>query len=142
MRKKESGFLCLTGKPSISGIFITRQELTQNGRWKDGAIVLTAGGAGDLVTNKDYGDFELELEWKISEGGNSGIMFHCIEDSKYNAPYYTGPEMQVLDNERHPDAKQGKNGNRLASSLYDMIPPSDPSAYKPAMEWNKSEAGD
>jgi len=108
-------------------------------KWQveDGAIVLTAGGAGDLVTNKAYGDFELELEWKISEGGNSGIMYHVVEDPKFKAPYYTGPEVQVLDNERHPDAKQGKNGNRTASSLYDMLPPTVPSAYKPAMEWNK-----
>ena len=104
---------------------------------EDGAIVLTAGGAGDLVTNDEYEDFELELEWKIAEGGNSGIMFHVVEDKKYNAPYYTGPEVQVLDNERHPDAKQGKNGNRVAGSLYDMLPPSDPSAYKPAGQWNK-----
>lgn len=104
---------------------------------EDGAIVLTAGGAGDLVTNADYGDFELELEWKIAEGGNSGIMFHVQEDAKYGATYLTGPEMQVLDNERHPDAKQGKNGNRTAGSLYDMLPPSDASAYKPAGEWNK-----
>lgn len=104
---------------------------------QDGAIYLAAGGAGDLVTNADYGDFELELEWKIAEGGNSGIMFHVVEDAKYNATYLTGPEVQVLDNERHPDAKQGRDGNRLASSLYDMLPPSDASAYKPAGEWNK-----
>ena len=106
---------------------------------EDGSIVLTAGGAGDLVTNDEYEDFELELEWKIAEGGNSGIMYHVVEDKKYNATYLTGPEMQVLDNERHPDAKQGKNGNRVAGSLYDMLPPSDPSAYKPAGEWNKAK---
>lgn len=104
---------------------------------EDGAIVLTAGGAGDLVTNDEYEDFELELEWKISEGGNSGIMFHVVEDQKYGATYLTGPEMQVLDDERHPDAKQGKDGNRTAGSLYDMLPPSDASACKPAGQWNK-----
>lgn len=110
-------------------------------KWKveDGAITLTKGGAGDIVTDKEYGDFELEIEWKISEKGNSGIMYHVKEDPKYTATYATGPEMQVLDNERHPDAKQGRNGNRTAGSLYDMLPPADPSAYKPAGEWNKAK---
>ncbi len=96
-------------------------------------------GGGDLVTDKEYGDFELEVEWKIAEKGNSGIIYHSSEDPKYKATYATGPEMQVLDNERHPDAKAGKNGNRVAGSLYDMLPPTDPSAYKPAGEWNKAK---
>jgi hypothetical protein len=106
--------------------------------WKveDGAIVLTGGGAGDLVTDQEYGDFELELEWKIAEGGNSGIIYHVHEDPKFKATYNTGPEVQVLDDERHPDAKQGKNGNRTAGSLYDMLPPAK-KATKPAGQWNK-----
>ncbi|GAA4410696.1 DUF1080 domain-containing protein [Nibrella viscosa] len=110
-------------------------------KWKveDGAITLTQGRAGDLVTDKEYGDFELELEWKIAEKGNSGIIYHVKEDPKYKATYETGPEMQVLDNERHPDAKMGRNNNRTAGSLYDMLPPTDPSAYKPAGEWNKAK---
>lgn len=110
-------------------------------KWKveDGAITLTQGGAGDIVTDKEYGDFELEIDWKISEKGNSGIMYHVKEDPKYKTTYATGPEMQVLDNERHPDAKQGRNGNRTAGSLYDMLPPADPSAYKPAGQWNKAK---
>jgi hypothetical protein len=105
--------------------------------WKieDGAIVLD-GSAGDLVTVKEYGNFELELEWKISEGGNSGIMYHVHEDAKFNTSYLTGPEVQILDNERHPDAKAGKNDNRTAGSLYDMLPPTDPTAYKVAGQWN------
>ncbi|WP_229311159.1 3-keto-disaccharide hydrolase [Larkinella soli] len=108
-------------------------------KWKieDGAIVLDGRGGGDLVTDKEYGNFELELEWKISEGGNSGIMYHVHEDPKFRATYATGPEVQVLDNERHPDAKAGRNNNRTAGSLYDMLPPSDLSAHKPAGEWNK-----
>ncbi|WP_234735759.1 3-keto-disaccharide hydrolase [Tellurirhabdus bombi] len=106
-------------------------------KWKieDGAMVLTGRGGGNLVTDKEYENFELELEWKISEGGNSGIMYHVHEDSKFGQPYQTGPEVQVLDDERHPDAKAGKNGNRKSSSLYDMLPPSAPA--KPAGEWNK-----
>ena len=105
----------------------------------DGAIHFTGGrGAGDLVTDKEYGNFELEIEWKIAEGGNSGIIYHVNEDPKYKATYQTGPEMQVLDNERHPDAKQGHDGNRTAGALYDLQKPITPSAGKPAGEWNKA----
>lgn len=105
---------------------------------EDGTIHLTAGRAGDLVTDKEYGDFELEIEWKIAEGGNSGIIFHVQEDPKYRNTYETGPEMQVLDDERHPDAKAGRDGNRTAGSLYDLQKPVTPMAAKPAGEWNKA----
>ncbi len=110
-------------------------------KWKveDNAIVLTSGGAGDLVTDKEYGDFELEIEWKIAEKGNSGVIFHVNEDPKYRATYATGPEMQVLDDERHPDATKGRDGNHKAGSLYDLLPPSDFSVVKPAGEWNKAK---
>ncbi|CCH55956.1 protein of unknown function DUF1080 [Fibrisoma limi BUZ 3] len=113
------------------------QPVSDKWQVEDGAIHLNGRGAGDILTDKDYGNFELELEWKIAEKGNSGIMYHVVEDPKYKTTYMTGPEVQVLDNERHPDAKQGRNGNRTAGSLYDMLPPSDASAYKPAGEWNK-----
>lgn len=109
-------------------------------QWKaeNGTLHFTGGrGAGDLLTDKDYGNFELELEWKIAEGGNSGIIYHVSEDPKYGATYYTGPEVQVLDDERHPDAKAGSSGNHKAGSLYDMLPPADLNAVKPAGQWNK-----
>lgn len=111
------------------------------GKWviTDGAIEYSGGrGGADLVTDKEYGDFELELEWKVAEGANSGIIYHVHEDPKYKATYQTGPEMQVLDNERHPDAKQGRDGNRTAGSLYDIQKPITPNAAKPAGEWNKA----
>ncbi len=62
----------------------------------DGAIHLTGGGGGDIITRETYGSFELELEWKISPRGNSGIMWHVIEGE--GPSYWSGPEMQVLDN--------------------------------------------
>ncbi|HYG40521.1 MAG TPA: DUF1080 domain-containing protein [Cytophagales bacterium] len=98
-------------------------------------LVLTKGGDGDIITKNEYENYELELEWKISEGGNSGIIFNIKEDPKFNNTYETGPEMQILDNEKHPDSNQGKNGNRKAGSLYDMIPSSVKA--NPAGEWNK-----
>lgn len=109
-------------------------------KWQiqDGALVLTEKGGGDLMTTKQYGDFELELEWKISEGGNSGIMYHVQKGEKYCCPYSTGPEMQVLDDAKHPDSFKGAEGNHKAGSLYDMLPPNDLKVVKPAGEWNKA----
>ena len=66
------------------------QPVTDKWIVDNGAIHLTQGGAGDLVTDKEYGDFELELEWKIAEGGNSGIIYHVHEDPKFKATYNTG----------------------------------------------------
>jgi hypothetical protein len=135
--EKKAGWKLLFDGKSLKGWRIyQKQEVSPKWKVQDGAIVLTEGGAGDLVTAEEYGDFELELEWKIAEGGNSGIMYHVKEDPTFKATYNTGPEMQVLDDERHPDAKQGKNGNRTAGSLYDMLPPAK-KATKPAGQWNK-----
>lgn len=99
---------------------------------KDGKIV----GGGDIVTDEDYENFHLQLDWKISQNGNSGIMFYVKDDSdKYKKPYETGPEMQVLDNNGHPDAKIIKH---RAGDLYDLISCSK-ETVKPAGEWNHAE---
>lgn len=91
---------------------------------------------GDLVTDKEYENFHLKLEWKISEGGNSGIIFNVHEDKpKYGATYQTGPEMQVLDNDKHSDAKIHTH---RAGDLYDLIASSEEVA-KPVGEWNLAE---
>lgn len=112
-----------------------------SGNWKieDDAMVFyppkdrPEGEIYDLLTKKEYTNFILSLDWKISEGGNSGVMWGVQEDEKYQKPYDTGPEIQVLDNERHPDAKAGKT--HQAGALYDMVAPSKDVA-KPAGQWN------
>ena len=96
---------------------------------------VTADDGGDLMTREQFGDFELRYEWRISEGGNSGVIYRVTEDSEQ--PWHTGPEMQVLDDERHPDARAGVSGNRTAGALYDMIPPT-PGVVRPAGEWNEA----
>lgn len=99
-----------------------------------------AGGAGgDIVTKEKYGNFELKLEWKVSKGGNSGIFYLAEEQCGENeqAIWKAAPEMQILDNENHPDARLGENGNRQAGALYDMIP-AQPQNAKPYGEWNKA----
>lgn len=89
-------------------------------------IVMESGGdvsgqGGDIVTTSTYDDFVLKLEWKISEGGNSGIFYRILEQETQPS-YWSAPEMQVLDNENHPDANKGEMGNRKSGSLYDLIP--------------------
>ncbi len=113
-----------------------------NGKWKvsDGTLRFDPKGKSDikindLISNKAYENFVLEIEWNIDKGGNSGIFYGVFEDAKYGSPYLTSPEIQVLDDENHPDSKQGKNGNRKGGSLYDMIPSA--SKAKPFGEWNK-----
>jgi len=90
-------------------------------------------GGGDIVTNESFDDFHLQLEWKISEKGNSGIIFFVQDDpKKYNYIWYTGPEMQVLDNEGHADGKIFKH---RAGNLYDLVAGVE-GAVKPVGEWN------
>lgn len=97
-----------------------------------------AGGAGDIITREKYSDFELELEWKVEEGGNSGIFYLAEELCDEGEPIWkSAPEYQILDNENHPDAELGEDGNRQAASLYDMIP-ADPQNANPHGEWNKA----
>lgn len=91
------------------------------------------GKAYNLVTKKEYTDFVLSLEWKIAEGGNSGIFWGVKEDKSLPEAYQTGPEIQVLDNEKHPDAKAGTT--HQAGSLYDMVAPLK-DVTKPVGEWN------
>ena len=99
-----------------------------------------AGGKdrGDILYGTKFQNFHLKLEWKISEGGNSGIFYLGQESDDLDFIWKTAPEMQILDNEKHPDAQMGTNGNRQAGSLYDLIP-ADPQNAKPVGEWNQVE---
>lgn len=94
-----------------------------------------AGGGGDIIYDKKFRNFELALEWKVSEGGNSGI-FYLAKEIPGTPIWKSAPEMQILDNEKHVDAKLGKDGNRQAGALYDLVP-AVPQNAKPAGEWNK-----
>lgn len=96
-----------------------------------------AENGGDIIYDKKFKNFDLKLEWKISKGGNSGI-FYLAQEVKDWPIWKTAPEMQVLDNANHPDAQLGKDGNRQAGSLYDLIP-AVPQNSKPFGEWNSAE---
>ena len=116
-----------------------KDSVSEHWKIEDGAMVFyppknrEEGAVFDLVTEKKYTDFVLSLDWKISEGGNSGVMWGVSEDEQFKKPYHTGPEIQVLDNERHPDAKAGTS--HQAGALYDMESPTK-DMTKPAGEWN------
>jgi len=103
---------------------------------RDGTLVLTSSsgkmGGGDLVTRDSYGAFELVLDWKVERGGNSGVFYLARKAPGTRNIYETGIEMQVLDNDGHPD---GKIPSHRAGSLYDItVPPL--SAAHPAGSWN------
>jgi hypothetical protein len=96
----------------------------------------TKGDDGDLVSNDSFANFDLKIDWKIAKGGNSGILFYVQDDkAKYEDTYKTGPEMQVLDDERNED---NKLPSHRAGSLYDLIQ-ATPGAVKPAEQWNSVE---
>jgi hypothetical protein len=120
-------------------------KTTVNPSWKvaDGCIYYDAAsktaeerkGPGDLVTNDEFENFHLELEWKVCKNGNSGIIFWSKDNSQFKESWHTGPEMQVLDNDGHPDGKILKH---RAGNLYDLLA-SKEGVAKPYEQWNKAE---
>jgi hypothetical protein len=103
--------------------------------WKveGGQLKTVAGGDRcDLVTREKYQDFELEVEWRVSPGGNSGIFYHVAEGPPNS--YETGPEMQVLDDEQHPDGKDPKTS---AGALYGLVAPTN-KTLRPVGQFNKA----
>jgi 3-keto-disaccharide hydrolase len=109
-------------------------------RWNvvDGMLVLDPGtgqdtrGERDIITTETFDNFDLRWNWKISEGGNSGVKYFVLEDE----PAAIGHEYQLIDDERHNDAKIGPH--RQTAALYDVFPAHD-RPMKPAGEWNTSE---
>ncbi len=128
------------GKTTAGWHTYNRDTVSSNWKVVDGALVMDAAAKGaqnrgDLVTNNEYENYELSLEWRISEGGNSGIIFNVKEDPKYGNTFNTGPEMQVLDNIK---AEDNKKENHLAGLLYDMSGTAAFSKPKPVGEWNNA----
>jgi hypothetical protein len=131
---KDAGWTNLFDGTSLAGWRAFKSEAPPAG-WtaKDGVLSRTGKG-GDLMTVREFGSFELELDYKIAVGGNSGIMYRVTTEG--DAPYWSGPEYQILDNERHADAKNGPD--RLSGANYDLIAPSA-AVSKPAGEWNTAK---
>ncbi|MGC1240821.1 MAG: DUF1080 domain-containing protein [Chryseosolibacter sp.] len=108
---------------------------------RDGAILCDGEGLGEgsgshggsLVTSREFGNFELVLDYKVSTGGNSGILYHVVEDSKYKYDYETGPEFQLLDD---GGWKGDLKDAQKAGSSYDMYAAPASKKLNPAGEWN------
>ncbi len=90
-------------------------------------------GGGDIITDDSYESYELSLEWRIDSCGNSGIIYNVLETPEYDYPWLTGPEMQILDNDCHPDAKYP---DHRAGDLYDLVAVRE-QTVRPAGEWNE-----
>jgi len=99
--------------------------------------------SGDIITDKEFSNFELEMDFKLTTGANSGLKYFVVEDRKKRAGTGAGPEFQILDDKVHPDAKEGVNGNRTTGSLYDLITAENLSEgnkdkrMNPPGKWNK-----
>jgi len=119
-----------------------RQDIPKAWTIEDGAIKIQGSGrgeagsedGGDIIYDRKFKDFELSFEWKVSPGANSGV-FYLAQEIPEEPIWKSALEYQILDNERHPDAKLGKDGNRQSASLYDLVP-AVPQNAKPVGEWN------
>ncbi len=148
MNSSTEGWTSLFDGSSTNG-WHTYGKTTAGKIWKieDGAIHLDAGSkkdmpgeGGDLVTNDEYENYHLKLDWKLAPKGNSGIIFNVHEDAaKFPNTYNTGPEMQVLDNGTPvtPGHADGKLYSHRAGDLYDLLASKE--AVKPVGEWNHVE---
>jgi hypothetical protein len=111
---------------------------------KDGVLsVVETGGAesragGDIVTDARYAAFDLELEFRLTPGANSGVKYYVDTELNKGEGSAIGLEYQLLDDARHPDAKMGRDGNRTLASLYDLIPAAAGKKTRPIGEWNEA----
>lgn len=133
---KEGWKLLFDGKTTNGWKKANDDDFPTNG-WKieNGIISVDpeTGRGGDIVTDEEFSNFELYLEFKVTKGANSGIKYFVFKNTSL------GCEFQILDDNNHPDAKMGKNGNRLQAGLYDLIPPSKDKKDKPIGMWNKAK---
>ncbi|MGO1068840.1 3-keto-disaccharide hydrolase [Lysobacter sp. CA199] len=132
--ERREGFVPLFDGRTLRGWHGYRKsgQAVQGWQVVDGAIVRTGPG-GDLVSDRSYGDFDLRIDWKIASGGNSGIFYRGSETEP--DIYRSAIEYQVLDNDRHPDGKNGRD--RWASAVYGLYAP-EKIATRPVGEWNQS----
>lgn len=127
--ERRDGWQLLFDGVSTTGWHTYGKQVVEGWAAKDGTLTRTAA-VGDLVSDQQFDSFELTLEWKIGEKGNSGIFYWANEGTK--VIYENAPEMQVLDNVGHPD---GKSPLTAAGALYGLYP-SQQALAKPLGEWN------
>jgi hypothetical protein len=140
--EKAAGWrLLFDGKTTKGWRGFKQATLPAGSRWvaENGTLHRTPGPrTGDIVSVDEFDNFDLQWEWKISPGGNSGLKYLVDEAMSKRSDDGIGFEYQMLDDEKHPDAKKGRDGDRTAGSLYDLIPAAKDKVLHPPGEWNES----
>lgn len=151
--EQAAGWQLLFDGESFDGWRGLGREGVPTGHWRieDGSIHKIASGAverapdgqplegGDLMTLGSWRDFELALEWKVAPGANSGVKYNVSEELSTSQPpdnAALGFEYQILDDDLHPDARNGPN--RTAAALYDLVEPGAAKRLRPVGEWNRA----
>lgn len=125
------GWVSLFDGESLDGWRGFRMDTAPETWVAEDGVLTGSGKRGNLVTGETYADFELYLEWKISPGGNSGIILRASEETK--EPWHNGPEMQVLDNAAH---EPKLTADHAAGALYDLVDAPE-GLEAPANTWNR-----
>lgn len=140
--KKKNQIILFDGTSTQAWMDTKSKEFPEHG-WKTENGILTvlattenSDGGHDIISKEQFSNFELELEIRLSEGANSGVKYMVVNTYPGNKNYL-GLEYQLIDNERHEDAKLGRNGNRKMAALYDILPARENIKINPAGEWNK-----
>lgn len=142
-KEKEEGWVLLFDGQTKNGWHVFNNR-TDGSAWKveNGTLWLDpsakgprGAGGGDIITEQAFENFHFKVDWKLDSAGNSGVIFQAQEDPKYRYAWITGPEMQIIDNNAHPDAKNNKH---RAGDLYDLVAAS-PEMARPIGEWNTME---
>ncbi len=136
----DSEWIDMSPKESFEGWHIFQNDSGEKSGWtvEDGVFTYNseeAQGKGNksLLTNATFGSFEIQFEWKLSPESNSGFMWGVSEEAKFEHPFVTGPEIQIIDTQVYGD--DPKHQVHTAGALYDMVAP-DHIMAKPAGEWN------
>jgi hypothetical protein len=154
----EAGWENLIKDNSLQGWHIFQDKGSKKGWIVEDDVLIFNGisdmetGEGDasLLSDKVYGSFEIKFDWKIIPGGNSGFLWAVSEDEKYNYPYQTGPEIQILDAAIYTNPKIALGGDieinnaledlearkHYVGALYDLSAPAEKEVSKPAGQWN------
>lgn len=142
------GFTLLFNGTNLEGWSLVGEQAPPASGWvvNDGLLQILAADTnskvkhGDIITNKEFTSYELKFDFRLTDGANSGVKYFVTTPYK-NQKSGLGLEYQILDNEKHPDAKLGINGNRTLSSLYDIMTATklDPRFQQKIGQWNQGK---
>ena len=137
----KEGYISLFNGENLDGWHgFNKTGEVENWKIENGAMVCLGAApdasGGDLVSDREFENFELLWEWKVTKEANSGLMYHVVESDKYPAPYETGPEYQMIDDVNFPDALEE---SQKAGADYGMYPANADKKLMPVGEWNSSK---